>query len=249
MSAASYMPDEESFQHPAVHPKQSFTGAEYDADNFLDSQPFSRASPRGGSYGRGHSEVPDDDLIAAAQCGDQLAFAELCRRHSSIVKNKILRIVRNREDAEDALQDTLLRAYLHLSSFRRSCKFATWLTAIGVNSALMIMRKRKVRRESNGAAGNLDTRTLELLEPVDRSPGPEGICVRQQAILLVRREVEKLRPSLRSIVDQYYRSECSLEEVANTLDISVAAAKARLQRGRVRLRSSLARYGMSKARS
>ena len=97
---------------------------------------------------RGHAEISDDDLITAAQHGDQKAFVELCGRHSGITRAKIFGIVRNHEDAEDALQDTLLRAYTHLDSFRRSCTFATWLTAIGVNSALMILRRRKVSKRN-----------------------------------------------------------------------------------------------------
>src|SRR6202046_3578816 len=94
-------------------------------------------------------DTSEDDLITAAQRGDHNAFVELCRRHSAVAKLKIFSIVRNHEDAEDALQDTLFRAYLHLTTFRRSCKFSTWLTTIGVNSALMILRKRRVRRDIN----------------------------------------------------------------------------------------------------
>jgi DNA-directed RNA polymerase specialized sigma24 family protein len=81
---------------------------------------------------------------------------------------------------------------------------------------------------------------------MDRSPGPEGICLKQQAILIMKREVEKLHPSLRSVVNHYYASECSLEEVAKAQEISLAPAKSSLLRGRVRLRSSLARHGISK---
>jgi RNA polymerase sigma-70 factor (ECF subfamily) len=165
-----------------------------------------------------------------------------------MVKNKILRIVRNQEDAEDALQDTLLRAFTHLTSFRRSCKFSTWLTTIGVNTALMIMRKRRVRREAHVSMSSLDSGTIELQDPMDRSPGPEGIYLKEQAILLLRREVEKLQPRLRSVVNHYYESECSLEETAKAQEISLGAAKSRLARGRVRLRSSRVRYGTSKPR-
>src|SRR6202044_483498 len=96
-------------------------------------------------------DASDDALIIAAQGGDHNAFVELCRRHSAVAKMKIFSIVRNHEDTEDALQDTLLRAYSHLSTFRRSCKFSTWLTAIGVNSALMILRKRRLRKETSGS--------------------------------------------------------------------------------------------------
>jgi RNA polymerase sigma-70 factor, ECF subfamily len=197
----------------------------------------------------GHSEVSDDDLITAAQRGDQQAFVELCGRHSSVTRMKIFSIVRNQEDAEDALQDTLLRAYTHLSTFRRSCRFSTWLTAIGVNSALMILRKRRLRRETSASTSSLDAETVEPQEFVDLSPGPEAIYLRQQAILLVRREVEKLLPSLRSVVNHYYGSDCSLKEAAKAQKISLAAAKSRLGRGRVKLRSSLEGYVTSKSRN
>jgi RNA polymerase sigma-70 factor (ECF subfamily) len=228
--------------------KEGPTNAGSKVGDSLGSQLSSRSSLHDGNYACGHSEVSDDDLITAAQRGDQMAFVELCRRHSTVTKKKIFKIVQNQEDSEDALQDTLLRAFKHLTSFRRSCKFSTWLTAIGVNSALMIMRKRRTRRETYTSMSNLDTGTVELHEPIDRSPGPEGIYLKQQAILLVRREVQKLRPNLRSVVSHYYESECSLEETAIAQGISFAAAKSRLLRGRVRLRSSLARYGISKSR-
>jgi RNA polymerase sigma-70 factor (ECF subfamily) len=246
MSTTSYDPNEAYLPAPRVPRKQRPMSAGSKVGTFLGSQPSSRSSLHDGNYAYIYSQASDDDLVTAAQRGDQQAFVELCGRHSSLTKKKILRIVRNHEDAEDALQDTLLRAYTHLTSFRRSCKFSSWLTTIGVNSALMIMRKRRVRRENHASPCSPDTEIFELQEPVDRSLGPEGICFKQQAILLLRREVEKLHPSLRSVVNHYYGSECSLEEAAKAEEISLAAAKSRLLRGRVRLRSSLARYGISK---
>jgi RNA polymerase sigma-70 factor (ECF subfamily) len=241
-------PNEADVPRARVPRKKGPTDTGSKAGDSLGSQLVSPSSLHDRNCACGHSEVSDDDLITAAQRGDQMAFVELCRRHSTVAKKKIFKIVQNQEDSEDALQDTLLRAYKHLTSFRRSCKFSTWLTAIGVNSALMIVRKRRVRRETYTSTSNLDTGTVELHEPRDRSPGPEGIYLKRQVTLLVRREVEKLRPSLRSVVTHYYESECSLEETAIAQGISFAAAKSRLLRGRVRLRSSLARYGISKSR-
>lgn len=248
MSATSHNPNERNVPPAGLPHGGGLTSAKSGAVNSISPQLLTRSSLRK-ECGFGQSEVSDDDLISRSQCGDQQAFVELCGRYCSIVKNKILRIVRNQEDAEDALQDTLLRAYTHLPSFRRSCKFSTWLITIGVNSALMIMRKRKVRRETHTSTSSLDVGALELQEPVDRSLGPEGIYLKQQSILLVRQEVEKLCPTLRSVVNHYYGSDCSLEEAAKALDISLSATKSRLMRGRVRLRSSLARRGISKFRN
>jgi RNA polymerase sigma-70 factor, ECF subfamily len=67
----------------------------------------------------------DDDLVGAAQSGDHEAFAELCRRHAQAARRRILAIVQHQEDAEDAMQETLLRAYANLGKFRQSCKFFT----------------------------------------------------------------------------------------------------------------------------
>jgi RNA polymerase sigma-70 factor, ECF subfamily len=194
-------------------------------------------------------DASDDALIIAAQGGDHNAFVELCKRHSAVAKLKIFSIVKNHEDTEDVLQDTLLRAYLHLSTFRRCCKFSTWLTTIGMNSAFMVLRKRRIRREAQGSVISLETGTVETQEFVDRSAGPERIYLYKQELLLVRREVEKLGPSLRSVVSQHYGSDCSLEETSKAQGLSLAATKSRLMRGRARLRSSLTRYRISSARN
>jgi len=245
MSTVFYTRSEADFPRADVSVRPSRATNESKSSNVLRSLPLSKSQLRKGSYARSHSHTSEDDLVTAAQGGDQHAFVELCGRHSSIAKRKILKIVRNHADAEDALQDTLLRAYTNLASFRRSCKFATWLSIIGVNSALMVVRRRRVRREVYDCANSPDTGILELHEPVDRALGPEGIYLQRESALLLRREVEKLKPSLRSIVDNYYGSECTLEEAAHAQEISVAAAKSRLLRGRSRLRSSLVRNGIS----
>lgn len=194
---------------------------------------------------REYSIAYDDQLLVKAQSGDQQAFVELCRRHSPMVKKRIFSIVRNQEDAEDALQDTLLKAYRHLDAFRRNCKFSTWLTSIGTNTALMILRKRKTRKEGNTDVLNDGSGAWESTEFVDPSLNPERLHSRHQIILVVRRAVDKLRPTLRSMIEQHYGTECSLEESARALDISAGAAKSRLMRGRKTLRSYLKRHGVS----
>jgi RNA polymerase sigma-70 factor, ECF subfamily len=195
-----------------------------------------------------YSIASDDQLLVEAQSGDQQAFVELCRRHSPMVKKRIFSIVRNQEDAEDALQDTLLRAYRHMDTFRRNCKFSTWLTSIGTNTALMILRKRKTRKEGNTDVLNDGSGAWEASEFVDLSLNPERLHSRRQIILVMRQEIEKLRPTLRSMIEQHYGTECSLEESARALDISVGAAKSRLMRGRKTLRSYLKRHGVSDSR-
>lgn len=248
MSTSSYNPSEQSVPPAGLLVEQDSTNEGSEIGNCHGLQLLSRVSLRDDNFAYDRSKAHDDDLITAAQRGDHQAFEELCERYSSQAKRKILSIVRNQEDAEDALQDTLLLAYTHLVSFRRTCKFSTWLTTIGINSALMMMRKRRAHGAKFASAGSSDAGTREIPEPVDRSLGPEGIYLEQEVTLLVRQEVEKLRPSLRSAVSHYYGSEYSLEESAKALDISLSAVKSRLSRGRARLRSSLAKRGTAKSR-
>ena len=183
----------------------------------------------------------DDDLVNAAQSGDHEAFAELCRRHAQPVRHKILAIVRHQEDAEDALQETLLRAYANLGRFRQSCKFSTWITAIGINAALAVIRKRKTRREADMEPDGVEG---SIWDVADQGSDPERCAAKGQIILFLRNKVQALPPKMQEVVTSYYGNDYSLQEAAEELGISVAAVKSRLLRGRRSLRSSFERKGL-----
>src|SRR5215469_4045143 len=95
----------------------------------------------------GYREASDEALLAAARSSDECAFAELSDRYRKSIHNTASRIVRHREDAEDVVQDTLFKAYTHLKHFRGACRFSSWLTSIAINSALMLLRRRRSRSE------------------------------------------------------------------------------------------------------
>ena len=95
-----------------------------------------------------HTEpLRSKELVAAARSGSAAAFAELREIYAKRVYRKLLIITKNREDAEDALQDTFLRAYKALHAFEERASFYTWITTIAINSALMILRRRRIRSE------------------------------------------------------------------------------------------------------
>ena len=95
------------------------------------------------------TSVRVEDLVHAAKAGSHEAFGELRQIYSRRLYQRILSITRNREDAEDALQDTFFRAYRSLASFEGRARFSSWLTTIGINSALMILRRRRARPETS----------------------------------------------------------------------------------------------------
>ena len=183
----------------------------------------------------------DDDLVKAAKSGDHEAFAELCRRHAQVARQRILAIVHHQEDAEDALQETLLRAYANLGRFRQSCKFSTWITAIGINAALMVIRKRRTRREADMELDGTEASTWDV---ADLAPDPECCVAKAQVILFLRKEIQALPPKMQEVVINYYCQDYSLQEAAEALGISVSAVKSRLVRGRRRLRSHFERKGL-----
>ena len=159
------------------------------------------------SYG---SEHLDSDLVLAAKSGSTWAFEELQRQYSPHIYRKILSITRNREDADDVLQDTLLRAYMNLHSFEGRSEFKTWLMQIGINSALMMVRKRRVRSkvfmeptlppESEGRSFDFRDSALD----------PEQNYDQTQRLDNIHRAIQKLEPKLRSALEIWMSQGCSM---------------------------------------
>jgi RNA polymerase sigma-70 factor (ECF subfamily) len=216
------------------------TRAKIAAAGSIESEPIleQRAYETFGSY----TEASEGGLLQAARSGDEKAFIELCRRNSPSAKRRIYRIVQNQEDTEDALQDTLLRAYVHLSGFRGGCKFGTWITSIATNSAFMLLRKKGRRSEIHFDTALDDAGVGMTWDHPDPSLNPEQHLARRETIHVVRKAVQRLRPCYRIALDKHYGNQCTLSETAEALGISVAATKSRLLRGRLKLRTSLRKH-------
>jgi RNA polymerase sigma-70 factor (ECF subfamily) len=133
----------------------------------------------------------------------------------------------------------LLSAYLSINRFDGRSSFATWLTRIAINSALMILRKRRSIRELPIIEQAFDSEVSPVWDISDCAPNPEKRYVQQERQELVLRAVGRLRPRIRRVVELNQLQECSMKATAERLGISVAAAKGRLFHGRVALRKSL----------
>jgi RNA polymerase sigma-70 factor (ECF subfamily) len=174
--------------------------------------------------------MSDEALVAGAKMGHGSFFDELHERHRERMFRVAHRITRHREDAQDAVQESFLNAYVHLKKFDEKARFSTWLTRIAINAALMKIRKNRASRE----VGVEDP--ADVVEPSDSVPNPEETCARNEQKAALRDAIAKLRPTLRNVVDLYDLQECSLHETAETLGISLAAAKGRLFHARAALR-------------
>jgi RNA polymerase sigma-70 factor (ECF subfamily) len=175
------------------------------------------------------------NLVAAARSGSSAAFAELREIYSRRVYRKLLTMTKNREDAEDALQDTFLRAYMALHTFEERSSFYSWVTRIGINSALMILRKRRTRSEVSFDSPTEREDAISGFEFPDTGPSPEHICLHRQRYASMRRSIWKLQPRLRQVIEMQMMGNHSVREIAQSLGISEAAVKSRLARARARL--------------
>ena len=174
-------------------------------------------------------------LILAAQSGCRTAFDELWDLYSRRVYRTTLGITKNEQDAEDALQDSFLRAFLAIESFEGRASFYTWLTRIAINSALGILRKRRCRPETSLNSTSQQEEENIPDELRDFAPNPEQIFEQQQRHAKLTQAIHKLPASLREAVQTRIAGDCSAKEVAHQLNISEAAAKSRLARAGTRL--------------
>lgn len=180
-------------------------------------------------------------LVDRARGGDLAAFSELVRRYERRVYRTARHIVQNDEDAEDVLQEAMLKAFEHLDSFQGNSKFYTWLVRIAVNESLMKLRKRKSDRTVS-----LDESIETDEEPIVREiavwdDNPEQRYSQAELREILDRAIESLKPIFRTVFILRDVEELSTEETAEVLGLSIAAVKSRLLRARLQLRERLTR--------
>src|SRR5580698_1149165 len=124
-----------------------------------------------------HDQASEDALVTAAQSGSESAFRELCHRNAAFVLRSISKIAKDHADAEDALQDSLMRAFLHIQHFDKRSSFSTWLTRIGINSALMILRKKRRACETSINFTDSNGNVGWQWEIADLAANPEENCL------------------------------------------------------------------------
>src|ERR1700740_915813 len=149
----------------------------------------------------------DSQLLSAARKGDKAAFGELFERHAKRIFLSTLRITRNREDAEDALQECFLSGLVHLKDFDGRSQLSTWLTRIAINAALMKLRRNRYSREVPMEFLDEEGKERPRYQFIDGSPNPEDSYVDQERMKQLRDALAKLRPRVRAAIEI-----CQLQE-------------------------------------
>jgi RNA polymerase sigma-70 factor, ECF subfamily len=180
-------------------------------------------------------EWNEERLIAAAKSGRRAPFGELCERHMKRVSRVTRRIIRNREDAEDAAQECFLNAFIHLKDFDGRSRFATWLTRIAINAALMKLRKNRGAREVPIDEPSPSSEPVAQREFRHDAPDPEETCSLRERKRIVQSAISGLRPRARNVVELIHLQEHSILETAQILGVSTGAVKTRIFHAKVAL--------------
>lgn len=187
-----------------------------------------------------HSRT-DEELVAAAKTGDELAFETLIKRYESRIFAVALRYTRVHEDAEDIVQQTFQKVFVHLHEFQGKSSFLTWFTRIAINESLMFLRKGRTLREVPIDGSCSEDTTTPGLEMLDSSPNPEMSYLQQEAAHILSSAMAQLRPGLRVAMELKELRELSGPDTARHMGVSVGAVKSRLFHGRRELRQILKR--------
>src|SRR5260370_22569875 len=187
----------------------------------------------------GQDEEPK--LVLAAKCGDGYAFEVLIRRYQRRTLAVVRRFTRIQEDAEDIVQRSFHKAFVHLHKFEGKSSFSTWLMRIAINEALMLLRRNRCRREVSidDLSGNEED-ALRLAMPDSRA-GPESASLQGERHRILYEAMDKLTPKTRTAIELRELGELSTQETARALGLSVGAVKTRVFHGRRELRRLLNR--------
>lgn len=170
----------------------------------------------------------DNDYIGRVLSGDVSAYASLVAKHKNLVFSIVLKILNNREDAEEISQDVFLKAYQSLSTFERKSKFSTWLYRIAYNAAISKTRKKRVEmvaiEETVITNYSMDEigRNMNELEENDRQ-------------LILEKALQRLPEEDNLLITLFYKNENSIEEISDITGLSVSNVKVRLHRIRKKL--------------
>ncbi len=174
-------------------------------------------------------EVSETEFVRSAQSGDRNAFSELVSIHARGVLNVIYRMCGDTQLAEDAAQETFIRAWLNLSAYRPETSLRNWLYRIAVNAATDMLRKEK----------RILPDALEDLQLRDPKPGPEAIFAQGERTALIQKAILSLPDASRAVLTLREYEGLSYHDISSTLDIPLGTVMSRLNYARTLLKDRL----------
>jgi len=186
-------------------------------------------------------QEPEAAIVDAARRRDPGAFEELVTRYGARIFRIAQKITRNREDAEEVSQESFVRAFLHIGTFRGDSRFYTWLTRIAINQSLMKLRTRRLCELHFDRPVNTEHTDFSI-EVADDTPTPEQRYSQEELRQILVSAMGELPMTFREVLHLRELEEYTTEETARMLKLSINTVKSRARRGRQRLRRALTKY-------
>ena len=184
--------------------------------------------------------MQDRDTISIEQAlkGNQKAYRELTERHQTAIFHIVYKIVRDKETANDLVQETFMKAFTSLASYRSEYRFSTWLYKIAANSSIDFLRKKRIKALSLDRTINDESGSREMDVP-DYSYHPERDLERKEQRFSIEEAISSLPDKYREVIIYRHQDDKSYEEIADLLDIPLGTVKARIFRARELLKKKL----------
>ncbi len=196
-------------------------------------------------------EVTDAAVVAQVLAGDRDAFRVLVERHSRSIFRLVYRMTGNQQDSEELVQETFLRAYKSLERFELRANFSTWLYRIAVNRTLDFLNARKTQmqtKETYQIVDHPDADESNQVQVPASTPGPDRLLLSAEMKRKIAGAMGLLTPAERVAFTMRHMEGRSIEEISQTLDLKVSAAKNSVFRAVQKLRQQLEPYASPGAR-
>jgi RNA polymerase sigma-70 factor, ECF subfamily len=180
----------------------------------------------------------DKNLIASALSGSQDAYRELMERHRAAIFHIVFKFVREKEASADLVQETFMKAFASLETYRSEYKFSTWLYRIAANSAIDYLRKQRIRTLSLDSHSD-DEESSASMDVADLSYHPEMELEERERRISIQDAIDSLPEKYRIVIMYRHKDDRSYEEIAEALGIPIGTVKARIFRARELLKKKL----------
>jgi RNA polymerase sigma-70 factor (ECF subfamily) len=186
--------------------------------------------------------VAELQLIQLSRTGDRRAFVELVELYSSKIHRLAYKMLHNKPDSEDIVQETFMRVYMNLNHYDESQSFSTWIYRIGKNVCIDLLRKKRPVASLDAELTGMDDDYNFYSKIASEESSPEHLVLQSETEEQIHKSIHKLADKYRVVITLYYLHELSLQEISEKLSLPVTTVKTRLHRGREQLRK---KWGIS----
>ena len=184
-------------------------------------------------------QFTDEELIARFQNGDEQSYIELVNRYKDRLINFVFRLVNDRDQSEDIIQDTMLKLYTHKHYYKNIAKFSTWIYTIAGNFAKTELRKKKTRKVTNNSQLGPEDRDYD---PPSNDPIPEKLVEAEFINTKIHEAIKRLPDHFRVVTVLRDIEKLPYDEISNIVDVPLGTVKSRINRARIQLQKDLKDY-------